>query len=77
MDNLVEELAVATQPQGVPQFPQDLEATTDVVDKTVAYLQEDLMSSTPSQLKTVRLFKKIHVLQIIFIIHLIYIYTII
>ena len=54
MDNLVEDLANATTPRGVSQFPSDLEVTSSIVDKTVQFLQEDLNSLTPSQLRTVR-----------------------
>ena len=56
VDNLVDGLANATAPQGVSQFPRDLEATTSIIDRTVLYLQDDLSSLTPSQLRTVRVF---------------------
>ena len=53
VDNLVEELANATAPVGVSQFPQDLEATSSIIGRTVAFLVDNLDSPTPSQLKTV------------------------
>lgn len=55
VDTLVEELANATTPRGVTQFPRDLQVTRSVIDRTVEYLQDDLNSLTPSQLRTVRL----------------------
>ena len=55
VDILVEGLANATTPQGVSQFPTDLEATTSIIDRTVLYLQGDLQSLTQSQLSTVSL----------------------
>ena len=53
VDNLVEELTNATAPMGVSQFPQDLEATSSIIGRTVAFLMDTLNSPTPSQFKTV------------------------
>ena len=53
----MEELANATTPVGMSsQFPQDLEATTSIIGRTVDFLMDDLDSLTPSQLSTVRQF---------------------
>ena len=56
VDILIEGLANATTPQGISQFPTDLEATTSIIDRTVLYLQDDLKSLTLSQLRTVSLY---------------------
>ena len=41
---MLEDLTIATSPQGVSQFPRDLQSTNNVVSMTLRFLMDNLLA---------------------------------
>ena len=53
VEQVLQELVVATTTEETSLFPQDLGTTTNILDMTVGFLMQDLSSSNPFPLSTV------------------------